>query len=426
MSALGNGGAGAGSDGAKPTLALVYHPASFSIFQLVEAAHGLCQIAWVLDGSVDDCAGAARTLARFGSVVDVTGMDIERAAAAVAAVHPDGIITFKDKCLRYAAALAQRLGLPFHSPQVARRLTDKHAQRTALRDGGVVVPAFQTVPPASDRAGWEELIAAARFPAVLKPRVDNEASRDTVRVNSRDNLLALAPETNGTPLVLEEYLADRTAATRPCFADYVSVESVVSGGSISHIAVNGRFPPAEPFRESGFFIDAELDQHDRRAALDAATAALRALDIELGCCHTEVKFTPEGARVIEVNGRIGGGVPEMLSDISDIALLKVAMQIALGESVHYERPLAPERVGFLFYVHAPHWMRRVTSVEGLDRLCADERITEGILNRGPGEPVDWREGNHGHVFSVRGTVADHDELELMDRLVHAEVTIAGE
>jgi hypothetical protein len=130
--------------------------------------------------------------------------------------------------------------------------------------------------------------------------------------------------------------------------------------------------------------------------------------------------------VIEVNGRIGGGVPEMLADITDMALLRVAMQIALGDEVRYEHPLVPARVGFLFYVHGPRWMRQVTAVEGLDRLSEDPDVTEVILNRGPGQALDWREGNHGHVYSVRGTVADHNALEVMDTRVHTEVRIVGE
>jgi ATP-grasp N-terminal domain len=410
---------------ASPTLAIVYHPASFSVFQLMEAAHELCSMVWVVDGSLDDSAGAARLLRRFGAVVDVAGMDGGQAAAAVAELHPDGILSFKDKRLRFTAELSERLGLPFHSPQVAARLTDKFTQRQALRDGGVAVPGFQTVPRDHDGAGWEAFAAAARFPGVLKPRIDNEASRDTVPVASLAELREIASRADGTELVLEEYLGDRSGGVRDCFADYVSVESVVSHGEISHVAVTGRFPPAEPFRESGFFIDAELQPGDREAALATATAALEALAIETGCCHTEVKFTPEGARVIEVNGRIGGGVPEMLSDISDVDLLKVAMRVALGEQIRFAQPLAPERVGFLFYVHAPRSMRQVTAVEGLEQLCKDPRVTEGILSRGPGQAVDWREGNHGYVFSLRGTVADHDELEQIDRRVHADVRISG-
>lgn len=410
----------------RPTLALVYHPASFSVFQLMEAASELCSVAWVVDTSLDGSADQARILSRFGEIIDVTGKDSEAAAAAVSKVRPDGVLSFKDKRLRFTADLAEQLGLPFHSPEVARRLTDKFAQRQALRAGGVSVPSFQTVPQRRDSSRWAEFTAAARFPAVLKPRLDNEGSRDTVPVSSLEQLEEQTAQTNGTEMVLEEYLGDRRQGVRSCFADYVSVESVLSHGQISHIAVTGRFPPAEPFRESGFFIEAELDPADRHEVLTTATAALRALGLETGCCHTEIKFTPHGARVIEVNGRIGGGVPEMLADISDMELLKVAMRVALGERIQYERPLEPERIGFLFYVHAPASMQRVTAVEGLDRLCADPRVTEGILSRGPGQVVDWHEGNHGYVFSLRGTVADYDELEEIDRRVHSEVRISGE
>jgi biotin carboxylase len=408
------------------TLAFVHHPKSFSAFQLAEAARGVCSIVWIVDSAADDSTVTKRLLPRFGTVIDVAGMDAEQAAAAVADLRPDGILSLKDSRLKFTADLAARLGLPFHSPEVAARLTDKHAQRLALREAGVPVPGFHPVPPLDDAEGWQELEQMIRFPAVLKPRLGNEASRDTVRVASLDEVREIVASGTGEELVLEEYLGDRDGAVRACFADYVSVESVVSHGQISHVAVNGRFPPAEPFRESGFFIDAELSSSDRQAALDTATAALQAFGIETGCPHTEIKFTPEGPRVIEVNGRIGGGVPEMLADITDVALLQDAMRIALGDTVHYERPLVPDRVGFLFYVHAPRWMHQITSVEGLDRLSADPDVTEVTLNRGPGQAVDWREGNHGHVFSLRGTVADHDALEVMDRRVHGEVQISGE
>ncbi len=408
------------------TLAFVHHPESFPALQVAEAARGLCSLVWVVDTESDDSLTTARLLPRLGQVVDVAGMDAEQAAALVSAFGPDGILTLKDSRVRFTADLAARLGLRFHSRETAARLADKHAQRLAFREAGVAVPGFETVPVADDAEGWRELASRISFPAVLKPRRESEGSRDTVRVDSLDEARQAATAGTGEELVLEEYLQDRAGGVRPCFADYVSVESTASNGEISHVAVNGRFPPAEPFRETGFFIDAELSAADRQAALDTATAALEAIGFETGCAHTEIKFTPAGARVIEINGRIGGGVPEMLADITDLALLQDSLRIALGETVRYERPVVPELVGFLFYVHAPRSMHLVTAVEGLDQLKDDPNVTEVILNRMPGQAVDWREGNHGHVFSVRGTVADHDALETMDGRVHSEVRITGE
>jgi biotin carboxylase len=391
---------------------------------VADAARGLCQLIWVVDRELADTAEMLPLLRRLGPVVDITGMDPEAAAAAVAGERPDGILALKDSLMRRTALLAERLGLPFHDVAIAERFTDKHAQRRALRDAGVPSPGFWDVPEPGDVAGWERLAAEAVFPAVVKPRHNSEGSRDTMRVACLGEVRALA---GGPSLLLEEYLGDRDEGIVAPFADYVSVESVVSAGRVQHVAVTGRFPPAPPFRESGFFIDAALTETDRRSALEAATAAVQALGVRIGCLHTEIKFTPEGPRVIELNGRIGGGVPEMLQDSgSDIDLLPLSMRLALGESAVFAERIRSTRVAFLFYVHAPDTMLQVTEVQGLKTLSNDPGVTEVILNRGPGQVVDWHEGNHGHVFSVRGAVADHDALIEMAQRIETQVSIIGE
>ncbi len=81
---------------------------------------------------------------------------------------------------------------------------------------------------------------------------------------------------------------------------------------MTHLAITGRFPLAPPFRETGFFIPASIAPGQQAELLDLAGETLRALGLEVGAAHTEIKLTSEGPRVIEVNGRIGGGVPDML------------------------------------------------------------------------------------------------------------------
>jgi biotin carboxylase len=422
------------SDGPRPPapggrrLAFFYHPRSFSVFSLAAAARGVCELVWVVDSEIEETEEMIPMLARMGIVVDVTTLDEEQTVAAIAAARPDGILTLKDSLMQRTAGLAERLGLPFHDSEVARRFTDKHLQRLALREGGVPVPGFWAVPATREGPAWDEFLGQPRFPAVLKPRHNSEGSRDTIRIESAGDLRAALQSADGG-LVLEEYLADRVddpAVIDGRFADYVSVETIVSDGIISHLAVTGRFPPAEPFRESGFFIDALLSDGDRAAALTAASAAVAALGVRIGCLHTEIKFTPDGPRVIELNGRIGGGVPEMLLDATGVELLPIAMALALGESVTFDAPLASDRVAYLLYVQSPVWMRTVTHVDGIQQLLADPAVSEVVLNRGPGASVDWREGNHGHVFSVRGVVADHDALYEIAQRVYAEVQILGE
>src|SRR5580658_8041806 len=102
-------------------------------------------------------------------------------------------------------------------------------------------------------------------------------------------------------MVLEGYLADDADRPATPYAAYVSVESVTSEGVISHLALTGRFPLAENFRETGFFIPAALSEDDQAAALQLATEVIEAIGVTTGCLHTEVKFTLDGPRVIEVN-----------------------------------------------------------------------------------------------------------------------------
>jgi biotin carboxylase len=417
--------------GALPLLAFAYHPRSFGTMAIAEAAEGVCELLWVVDTSDPDVSSMARFLRRVGSVVDVAGMEGEQAAHAVAAYRPVAILALADELLLWTACLAEQLGLPFLSPEVAERFTDKYVQREALQRAGVPVPGFWPVPHEDDDGAWAALEQSATFPAVLKPR-SGEGSRDIVRVHGFSELRALVAQTPheadaGSPaMVLEEYLLDRPEHAGDPFADYASVESVVSDGRVSHLAITGRFPPAEPFRETGFFIPSAFVDAESRAIADAATAAVEAIGVHKGLLHTEVKMTPDGPRVIELNGRIGGGVPEMLADASGVELMGMAFRVALGESIVFDSMPPCKQVGYLLYVQAPYAMSTITAVEGLERLRARPGVQEVTLNRGPGSAVSWRSGNHGHVFSVRGSVPDHDALKALERYVKDEVQILGE
>ena len=420
--------AGAGS---RPRLAFAYHPCSFGTMAIAEAAAEICDLIWIVDTTDPETSSMSRLLRRIGDVVDIAGMSLEDAAAAIAASRPGGILALADDLLVWTAQVAALLELRFLSPEVAERLTDKYLQRVALEQAGLPVPGFWRIPDDEDQSSWTVLAESVRFPAILKPR-RGEGSKDTVRVESLQELRSMAaatPNTSGSvrpELVLEEYLQDRPEAAGHFFADYVSVESVVSNSRISHLAITGRFPPADPFRETGFFIPCAYEEDQCTAITAVATAAVQAVGIEDGLLHTEVKLTPEGPRIIELNGRIGGGVPEMLADATGVELLPLAMRVALGESIVFDTMPRCTCIGYLLYVQAPLHMTTISSVDGLDQLRAHAGVQEVTLNRGPGRAVDWRSGNHGHVFSVRGAVPDYDALRSIERYANTEVQIDGD
>ena len=394
----------------------------------VQAAAGLCSILWLVDGEDPSVRADRRALERFGQVVDLAGRPPSRWVDAVAPFRPDGIVTFSDQRMVDLARLAEDLGLRFHRPEVARRLTDKAAQRDALGQSGLPMPGSAVVPsPLADDA-VAELARRLRFPAVLKPRCGTD-SRTTVRVRDADELLcALRSLFDGDrpDMVLEEYMADTAPCLGEGFANYLSVESVVSDGVIEHFALTGRFPLAPPFRETGFFIPADLTPPRKAAALDVASAAVRAVGVETGCLHTEIKFTPDGPRVIEVNGRLGGGVPLILEMATGASAPRLAMEVALGRPADCA-PLVPHHgIGFRLLFHAPLEARRVLAVEGLERVNRLPGARSATLHRPPGTAIDWRTGTDDYVYSVLGVADDYDQLRAVARVAEATVRLRFE
>jgi len=408
---------------ARPLVAVGYGPPRcVPVMQLAEAAAGHCDLLWMIDTAVPGMGEMADLLNRFGPVVDLEGMSTEQAVKILADWEPDGMTTYLDAGMVELAHVAEGLGLPFHSPATATALTDKARQRRVLSDAGLDMPPCHLVRPYQSELSAVE--AEVGWPAVLKPR-SAQGSRCTFLARDRAELEKLLDTLGpGRPeMVLEGYLADDPARTGDPYAGYVSVESVVAESAISHLALTGRFPPAENFRETGFFIPAALDAGSRLDVLDLATRAIDVLGVRTGCLHTEVKFTPEGPRIIEVNGRVGGGVPEMLERAAGVSLLDLTLRVALGEPVSVDGPVATDRIGYRFFLQPPTVSATVTAIEGINDFSDHAGVDSVSVHQRPGAALDWRDGSGNHIVAVVGSTDDEEQLQAAYRLLHQEVTV---
>jgi biotin carboxylase len=392
--------------------------------QLAEAAAGVCDLLWLIDASIPEMIQMADLLNRFGPVVDIGGLGVEQLTKALSAYRPDGLVTYLDAGMVEFADVADALGLPFHSSATAAALTDKWRQRRDLAAAGLPMPACQVIRPDQSEGDLASIESEVGWPAILKPR-SAQGSRYTFLAPDRAELArlldALGPRR--PDMVLEGYLADDPGRSDGSYAAYVSVESVVASGVISHLALTGRFPLAENFRETGFFIPAALDEAERAAVLTLATAAIEALGIGIGCLHTEIKFTPDGLRLIEVNGRVGGGVPEMLDRAAGIPLLELTLRVALGEGIRIDGPVTTERIGYRFFLQPPAVSATVATIEGINRVSDHPDVDTISVHQGPGADLDWKDGSRTHIMAVVGSTADYDELHAVYRLLHQEVTV---
>lgn len=402
---------------ARKRLAVLYDGGSASLVEIAEGLGRLGDLLVVLPPRRH--GGAELELSRrLGQVV--------RLDEVADGPRPDAVLTFSETMLRPAARIAARWGLPAHSGPTVTMLTDKSAQRRGLRraEAHPVVSVDLT-----DPGRWPDAVRTTGLPAVVKP-ARGAASRHTHLVRGRAEGAALvgwllAPVGAGGAgerrLVVEEYLR---GTDRGPFGDYVSVESAVVAGRITHLAVTGKLPVVPPFRETGQFWPSSLAPHEERQVLALTGAALRALGVAHGLTHTEVKLTPRGPRVIEVNGRLGGFVNELSTRAAGVDLVELAGRIALGERP--EPAVArPDRVHFQHHTLAPAVDCRIVGVHGASRVRRAAGISGYRTLVSPGTSLTGGVRT-GEVDILCGSAEDHARVPRVISEALAELSFTVE
>ncbi|WIM99833.1 ATP-grasp domain-containing protein [Actinoplanes oblitus] len=373
-----------------------------------------CEPVFLTSAGLMDPAERDEYLA-FGPVLEYDPADPGEVVPRLREHRPETILTFSEAAIPATAELAERLGLPYHDRETVTVLTDKWAQRRRLAERGVDA-VWSAVVTDSDQA--RRVLAARPGPVVVKPR-RSQSSRDTFLVETGELPPGVRPSPD-SPFVIEEFLPGRGGTE---FGDYVSVESLVSGGEPVTMGVTGKFPLLPPFREQGQFVPANLGEKEVAAAADLASAAVRALGVRSGLTHTEIKLTPDGPRVIEVNGRIGGFLGDLYQRATGQDLLALGLAAACGRPVTAETPRVTGGVHFQYSNQPPVSGGVLREITGADLVRRESGVAGYTVRFGPGT-----ERPPGvmtfFVDLLRGEAADHQAmLALIDRcLSHLRFT----
>lgn len=251
-----------------------------------------------------------------------------------------GVTSSSEYFVASAAAAARSLGLPAPDPGAVDRTRDKARQRAVLAAAGVPVPAFHEVAsvPAGVAAARAVIAAAGR--AVVKPVLGSGS--DGVRLCSSpgEAETALLPLLGGRPgarALVESYLEGPEYSVE-------TFDDRVVGVTAKHLG------PHPLFLETGHEHPAPLPADRERALAETALAALAALGLGWGPAHVEVRLTPAGPAVVEVNPRLAGGmIPALVAAATGVDLVGATVDRVLGRGPD----LAPHRaraaaIRFLF------------------------------------------------------------------------------
>ncbi len=304
----------------------------------------------------------------------------------------DGILSFNEFMTEPVAIIAQNLNLPGNSVQAVKTVQNKYLQRMKLKEHQVPSAKFHLIREESD------LVTAGQsidFPAVLKPAfgsgsyhvydIENMEQLKEVfntKIRSYSNYLNKEKEL----FLLEEKLIGANFYKTEGYGDYVSVESMVYKGEISHICVCDKTPLAPPFRETGAILPSVLETDQQNEIYDVASKAIKALGLTNGPVHTEIKLTEQGPRIIEVNARAGGAMPIMLQLCSDYDIPKEAAKITVGEKPKSKATFKGYGASFFFHEESVS-EKEVESIDGVEEAKAIQGIHTLVCLKKPGDKI---------------------------------------
>lgn len=303
---------------------------------------------------------------------------IEFLRAQHAVLKFDGVVTVCDYYVGTVAEVAQALGLPqaFSANVVMERRKD--LVRDALGAAGLPNPRYAVT---EDWEATREAAAGIGYPLVAKPT--DLASSAFVRLVHDESELQQAwaalqafprnfREQQRVPLLLlEEYMS----------GEEVSVEACSYAGETTILGITDKSITGHPyFVEDGHMFPARLDEAAVSSVQELVRGALTAVGHDHGISHTEVKLTPDGPRIVEINPRPGGNyIAELVQRVTGVDLLLAQIDLALGR-----RPdLTPQATGVasaaIRFVVPPR-AGRLQALHGAERLDSDPNLARWSLN----------------------------------------------
>lgn len=241
-----------------------------------------------------------------------------------------GVLCYDEWTIHGAAVLAQALGLPTSPPSAVAACRDKAATRQHLADAGIPQPLSHPV------ASLDQAVAAADklgYPVVVKARA-LAGSIGVIRVDGVEELrsayaAAAAVNFPGVPrteadILVEEYLD----------GPEISVDSAIFAGTTVPVAIAHKTVGLHPyFEETAHLVDGADPMLHLPELSEHLGAAHRAVGLRYGMTHTEVRFTRNGPRVVEINARLGGDfIPYLGHLATGIDLGLVAADLAAGRT----------------------------------------------------------------------------------------------
>lgn len=240
----------------------------------------------------------------------------------------NGIMTLaSDMPMQSVAVVSHEMGLIGINEDTALKATNKAFMRDALKAAGVPVPLYFRVKGKMAFIDAVEKVKAAGYKCIVKP-ADNSGSRGVDLLKEDANLDAAYEYTiqysRGGEIVVEEFME----------GPEVSVETLAVDGDVHVIQITDKLTTGAPyFVEMGHSQPSQLSGGTRKKIAEVTIAANKAIGIQNGPSHTEIRVTKNGPKIVELGARLGGDciTTHLVPLSTGVDMVEASIRIVLGE-----------------------------------------------------------------------------------------------
>jgi hypothetical protein len=333
-----------------PRIGIVHAPFGAATLRDVKrAAAGICHPVLLIRDRVareqPDVVSLATRLFETVVIADIAESDL------AARLDLDGVTTFHDAELDLVDHLLAGTDLPGRTG--VSDPWDKLVQRTTLRQHALTRVVAESVESPDD---LDAAVGRLGLPLVLKPRRANTSAGLAMLDSSADIDYQVRERVSWQHLLCETRIPDgKHPSGNDWLGDYVSVETI-NTDQHNHVAVVDKLQPslakhegadgADSLNETGDLIPSRLSGINLAEVLDYTSRCLDALGVTWRVTHAEVKLTPAGPELIEINGRTAGYLSKLLRLAQGPDLIRAALLVAGGRRPP-EEPRGPSRHAML-------------------------------------------------------------------------------
>ncbi|ODP30115.1 Argininosuccinate lyase [Paenibacillus nuruki] len=250
-----------------------------------------------------------------------------------------GVTTTSEFYLEQVAKLITFYQLPGNGIETIRYVRNKAQTRNVLKNAHILQPHFDVL---HSEAELNEAIQRIGFPCVIKPTEDSGSNEVKLCTNIKtaqeqvriilDHSFNKRGQAVPKEVLIEKYIE----------APEYSVETISWQGRTTVIGVTQKSLEGLPFFvEAGHLFPAKLTDYQYQKITATVLHALQVVHFKNGAAHTEVKWTKEGCLIIEINGRLAGGmIPELIRLTTGIDMLEQHIYCAIDgpclPNLHYK------------------------------------------------------------------------------------------